>query len=83
MQTALPLAGLILVLIGFILLMRSMWLRKPDHPTITGESSWRYSIFPWKYKQMWVSSGYLIFMLGQYTLMAGLILLAINQFLIN
>ncbi|MEW5924209.1 MAG: hypothetical protein AB1746_09495, partial [Candidatus Zixiibacteriota bacterium] len=64
MNIALPLCGLILFLMGAVLILRSMWLRKPNHPTVTGRKSWKYAIRPWRYKDMWEPTGFPLYISG-------------------
>jgi len=83
LNIAVPLGGLVMVMLGFVLVLRSMWLRKPNNPTITGGGGWKFALFPWRYKDLWASPGYKYYIIGEMILIAGWILLAINNFVIE
>ena len=68
--------GLILLLTGFILVMRGMWLRKPNHPSLEGPGirvGFRLAFLPWKYIEYWESNGYVYDLVGRVVFIAGLL----------
>jgi hypothetical protein len=48
----------VLFIAAFVLLMRSMSLRKPDHPWIDYKLPFREGIKFWKFKEYWKPRGY-------------------------
>ena len=72
----LNLAGLVLFLTGFILVMRGMWLRKSSHPSLEGHSlrvGFQLAFFPWRYKDYWENNGYVYDLVGRMVFVAGLL----------
>jgi hypothetical protein len=71
----LPLFGLILVLIGFILNLRAMWLRRPGHPQIDGRhTSWN-PIKSFKIlRNYYEGNGYRCLIWGNITFLIGMTL---------
>lgn len=71
--------SLVLMLAGFIFGMRGMWLRKPNHPSVSGLVGWRMNVMPWRYKEYWEPAGYKYYFLGIVLFDLGLIIsLVIN-----
>ncbi|MBN1211635.1 MAG: hypothetical protein JXA92_03580 [candidate division Zixibacteria bacterium] len=54
----------ILFIASFVLLFRSMYLRKPDHPWIVGKLSFREGIKFWKFKEYWKPRGYAYYVIS-------------------
>jgi len=64
-------AFIILFIIGALFYLRSLWLRKPDHPTITGKGTWKMGLTPWKFRSHWHSRGYMYYMAGMLFIFLG------------
>ena len=71
-----------LLLIGSILLdIRSMWFRKPDHPTCVTSNLFVISAVnfkPWKYRDYWDKPGYGYFVASRLLYLACLIVFTIQ-----
>ena len=48
----------VLFITAFVLLIRSMSLRKPDHPWIDSKLPFREAVKFWKFKTYWKPRGY-------------------------
>ncbi len=79
METAMMIASLIFMLVGFIFAMRGMWLRKPNHPSISGMVSWRMNLMPWRYKEYWEPSGYKLYFSGILLFELGIVISFVIQ----
>jgi hypothetical protein len=73
MTTVVIFIGFISLVAGIILILASLWYRKPDHPSITGEGQIKHALF-WRYKQFWTPKGYKFFLWGEILFMLGLVL---------
>ena len=73
--------GFILLLTGFILVMRGMWLRKPNHPSLEShdfKTGLRLTFQPWKYKDYWDKTGYKYDFVGRLLFLLGMACLVIR-----
>ena len=76
--------GLILLLTGFILVMRGMWLRKPNHPSLEGHGiriGFRLAFHPWRYKDYWDKNGSVYDFVGRIAFVSGLLCFFLAQVL--
>jgi len=81
MKGLMALIGLVALLVGFILTMRGMWLRKPDHPSISGLVNWRVNLMPWRYKDYWEPSGYQSYFAGIVPFELGVVIIGVSNWL--
>jgi len=73
--------GLILLLTGFILVMRGMWLRKPNHPSLEShdlKTGLGLTFQPWKYKDYWEKAGHKYDFVGRLLFVSGMVFFVIK-----
>ncbi|SYZ74466.1 hypothetical protein TRIP_C90094 [Candidatus Zixiibacteriota bacterium] len=73
MATIIIFVGGIALVAGIILILASLWYRKPDHPSITGGGTVKHALF-WRYKNFWEPKGYKLYNWGMILFAIGLIL---------
>jgi len=55
---------ILLGIVSFVLLFRSMYLRQPDHPWRAGKLPFRDGIKFWKFKGYWKPRGYAYYVIS-------------------
>ncbi len=74
----LNLLGIIFIIAGFIVELRGLWLRKPNHPSLESagfKTNLGMTFFPWRYKDFWDNNGHVYDLVGRLMFIAGVLCL--------